>query len=760
MAAHPYEIKGLAPHVTLMEFQENAIVRLYENEQKSPYSSLLTFPCGQGKTLTALSHARNKQRMEEIMFAKRDSSERTVPLTVVVVPLIASITWATELRTKFSPPIPHFVITGSTKERDKITIGDIEHCEVIIINKELLTKSHMEAIKKRTSILEYSISMLQTQYPSTVDTKRLTRPEREHYFVMRERIALYEEYLSEHKRSPKIRNPIPFSELASMEGYDSMCLFVDAIYYYKDIDRIIVDEAHDARTKDGNYYNALIDLERTENNLAFLLMTATPCNNGIGDLVSEFRIAGIKPNGGWKKLLSHNESAAEFLSKCCSIYNVSSPLEEQRKIKETYRPIYIYVYCDFMTAEEREIYTKSYQIWQNRYSGDNKISDNVLTAITRLRQVCDSIYEVPTSETDTKLVVRDPPGFSTKLAMVLEYLRVRVIPNREKAVIFSHFKQTIKSLQSMIEPFCKVFVITGEISILERSEILNAIQKHHGSAVLICTAKLGTGINMHFANHCLKLHTWWNPMTNKQCDGRLERFEQRKSIYIVEFIIKNSVQESIWLVSCIKNVINDLVVEKNEVTAKMLEAITIRAAINDVKSQDVFIGPVFRGDNEHILRIYNKANNNEDNFFEPSCVDSIQRIMEKSGARIINVPSQFKDLPPTVPIKFSHITLRPKALENPHVPSADHQRQTKRRMADRETMEREREENRIAKKRYEDAERRKIANKPVRFTKRLDEAESLTSQFVLPEENSSFRTNSLEKISKASSVLTQCLSSI
>ncbi len=67
----------------------------------------------------------------------------------------------------------------------------------------------------------------------------------------------------------------------------------------------------------------------------------------------------------------------------------------------------------------------------------------------------------------------------------------------------------------------------------------------------------GLGINLVMANHVFFLDPWWNPFIFFQCIDRTHRIGQKKTVFVYQFIIKNTIEYRIMQLQEMKKQIAD-----------------------------------------------------------------------------------------------------------------------------------------------------------------------------------------------------------
>jgi superfamily II DNA or RNA helicase len=164
----------------------------------------------------------------------------------------------------------------------------------------------------------------------------------------------------------------------------------------------------------------------------------------------------------------------------------------------------------------------------------------VLYLLTSLKQICDHprVYD------------KESPAVSSLSgkAQLLVTLLEEILANREKALIFSQYVETLDCLSRIItkelgEP---VLLYHGGMSQNVRSETIGNFQNDPASRLLLVSLKAGgLGLNLTAASRVIHYDLWYNPATENQATDRAFRIGQKRNVFVHRFITKNSFEEKI-----------------------------------------------------------------------------------------------------------------------------------------------------------------------------------------------------------------------
>lgn len=570
----------------LYDGQKRDIVDLRTLE-RTHNAAIYVRQCGWGKTLALITACEGVRVAAE-------------PCTLVISPLAATGSWEKDFRDHFHPPVSYLLLSSANKTR--YSIRSLRRVHFVVINYDMLASAYGNALKFREQLIDEELRKLRTQLNTTnADTRHMTDAEKATYSALVQKIRDLIAYDDLHRASPNLHIPIPeqFSYLREKEAVLNTDTAFLALFRFR-FHRIIVDEAHEARNE-GNNFQAIRQLKFSN----CFVVTATPCNNSIGDLIALLRIVKRDPPCGWKTLKCDKAECAIYLQEQCRnlfVGHSSGTLAEQM---QEYKTTTVMVNVPFLTRREHDRYEQIQKLWESRdtdlltqgpqtYRAQH--AHNILQTITALRRACDG---------------------KTKLDAVCGYISQVVAPRREKAVAFVAFLDTTETLAKRVREkhkgVVRVFVITGRTPMARRTKIMDEFTRHRGSALLVATSRtIHLGVNLRTANHALVLNPWWNPVLEHQSVWRINRRLQTRSTFFVYFVMHDTVEESIWLVAQLKADMNTRVM-KADIDETMLETVTSRSAMQVVSEDDAsadepvarnsrFLDPVVRCDNQVLIR--------------------------------------------------------------------------------------------------------------------------------------------------------------
>ncbi|KAK5401900.1 hypothetical protein LTR06_010818 [Exophiala xenobiotica] len=120
--------------------------------------------------------------------------------------------------------------------------------------------------------------------------------------------------------------------------------------------------------------------------------------------------------------------------------------------------------------------------------------------------------------------------------------------HESKSIVFSFWKKSLDIVGSLLDKECLPYMrVDGSISLHQRKRILAQFQAAEQGMVLLMT--LGTGAvglnNLSVANRIHILEPQWNPSIESQAIGRVLRLGQTKTVSVVRYIVKDTVEANV-----------------------------------------------------------------------------------------------------------------------------------------------------------------------------------------------------------------------
>ncbi|MDR0731431.1 MAG: DEAD/DEAH box helicase, partial [Treponema sp.] len=183
----------------------------------------------------------------------------------------------------------------------------------------------------------------------------------------------------------------------------------------------------------------------------------------------------------------------------------------------------------------------------------------VLQLLTSLKQICDH----------PRVFDKESPavsGLSGKAMLLLTLLR-DIIDNREKALIFSQYVETLRCLETIIsnELGEAPLVYHGGMGQKQRTDTVDTFQNDPSRRILLISLKAGgLGLNLTGASRVIHYDLWYNPAVENQATDRAFRIGQKQNVFVHRFITRNSFEEKIDSMLSAKRELADMTVSSGE----------------------------------------------------------------------------------------------------------------------------------------------------------------------------------------------------
>jgi superfamily II DNA or RNA helicase len=179
---------------------------------------------------------------------------------------------------------------------------------------------------------------------------------------------------------------------------------------------------------------------------------------------------------------------------------------------------------------------------------------NILTVLTRLRQICNH-----------PALVLDQPDRrlrSGKMEALLEIVG-EAIEGGHKLIVFSQFVQMLKLIR---EEFDRSNIIYEYLdgSTRNRMERVRNFNENEEIQVFLISLKAGgVGLNLTAADMVIHVDPWWNPMVERQATDRAHRIGQDKRVMVYKLITVGTVEEKMLKLQEKKEHIFNSVIEES-----------------------------------------------------------------------------------------------------------------------------------------------------------------------------------------------------
>lgn len=328
-------------------------------------------------------------------------------------------------------------------------------------------------------------------------------------------------------------------------------VFADEINedHFANIERLVIDEAHRMRNKNGKAYKQLKIYGESIKNKVFL--TGTPICNTIRDLISLICLSNLKEYN--QEIFWRGDDIMTKLQQILpSILLRKTKNEVLQDIlpKKTVKEIIIKI----DEEDERKEYDEHVQ------------DDMILRRILRMRQTV---------------------NYGKKIEKINDI--IKTIPKNDKIIIFSSLTGILKRIQEYLTETSQIY--HGKQTISERNIIINNFKTKTETRILLINLRSGgTGLNLIEANHVIIVEPYWNNSEQEQAINRIYRIGQKKEVMIYKLIAENSIEKWISLLQKSKLNISNYLID-NDKEYNMEEILNQREITSEVfrKVGELFI---------------------------------------------------------------------------------------------------------------------------------------------------------------------------
>lgn len=334
---------------------------------------------------------------------------------------------------------------------------------------------------------------------------------------------------------------------------------------------VVLDESQAIKNPASKRFKA-VTLLKAKNRM---VMTGTPIENSTMDLYAQ--MAFVNP-GLFQSIDHFREEYANRIDK-------QSDQERARELNRLIHPFVLrrtkemvakelppktedVIYCE-MEPEQRKVYDAFRNKYRNEILGlmqdeglDN-IKLHVLQALTKLRQVCNSVA----------LVNEEEAYYGNESVKIKELLRhIQEKTGHHKMLIFSQFVGMLGLIRNELDSLDINYVyLDGQTAQNRRKEVVGQFQDDGQVRVFLISLKAGgVGLNLTAADYVYIVDPWWNPAVENQAIDRCYRIGQDKSVIAYRMICKDTLEEKIMNLKSRKQHLADSLIQTDENLMKQI----------------------------------------------------------------------------------------------------------------------------------------------------------------------------------------------
>lgn len=144
----------------------------------------------------------------------------------------------------------------------------------------------------------------------------------------------------------------------------------------------------------------------------------------------------------------------------------------------------------------------------------------------------------------TRLVDKQKPGHSSKLAKLKELIEQLTAEPARKVVLFSEWTQMLDLIEEQLVEAGAGFVrLDGKVPQKKRQQLVQTFQKDPDCRFIIMTNAGSTGLNLQAADTVINVDLPWNPAILEQRIARAHRMGQKRPVHVYILVTEDTLEE-------------------------------------------------------------------------------------------------------------------------------------------------------------------------------------------------------------------------
>ncbi|HMP74403.1 MAG TPA: DEAD/DEAH box helicase, partial [Kiritimatiellia bacterium] len=215
-----------------------------------------------------------------------------------------------------------------------------------------------------------------------------------------------------------------------------------------------------------------------------------------------------------------------------------------------------------LTADQRAVYKEVLEASRRRISdlvsaqGFNRSRMEIFKTLLQLRQISCHLDLLKLRGVESKAP-------SAKLDLFLELLD-EAVDGGHRVLVFSQFVSMLTILREALEARGLTYCYLDG-STKERMKEVHRFNSDRSVPVFLISLKAGgTGLNLTGADMVIHFDPWWNPAVENQATDRAYRIGQKRTVYSIKLIAKDTVEEKVLAMQQRKKMVIDATLESDE----------------------------------------------------------------------------------------------------------------------------------------------------------------------------------------------------
>ncbi len=218
-------------------------------------------------------------------------------------------------------------------------------------------------------------------------------------------------------------------------------------------------------------------------------------------------------------------------------------------------------HCD-MTPDQQVVYRELLEASRRKIQdmvkqkGFNKCRMEILTTLMRLRQVCCHLDLLKLPD----LKAKKPSG---KMDLFLELVD-EAVDGGHRILVFSQFVSMLKILRGELDKRGMACCYLDG-STKNRMDVVHRFNSQRDIPIFLISLKAGgTGLNLTGADMVVHFDPWWNPAVEDQATDRAHRIGQKRTVYSIKMITRDTVEEKVLALQRKKKAVINATVESDQ----------------------------------------------------------------------------------------------------------------------------------------------------------------------------------------------------
>ena len=343
-------------------------------------------------------------------------------------------------------------------------------------------------------------------------------------------------------------------------------------YVQHEFAAIILDEAQHIKNRSTQNAQAAKQLRGHHR----VVLTGTPIENSVSDLwsIMDFLMPGYL--GTHETFRTHYEkpisgSGPEAVQAQAKLKRKLHPFLLRRRradvAKDLPPKIQKTSFC-LLTPDQRKVYETWLETSRTRLTtmvrkrGFQSCRMEILTTLMRLRQICCHLGLL-------KLPGLNPDRPSVKTELFFELLD-EALDGGHRILVFSQFVSMLRLLRNELDqrkvPFCYL-----DGSTKNRMDVVREFNTNREIPLFLISLKAGgTGLNLTGADMVIHFDPWWNPAVEDQATDRAYRIGQKRTVYSIKLIAKDTVEEKVLAMQEKKRAVIEATIESDKAMIQSL----------------------------------------------------------------------------------------------------------------------------------------------------------------------------------------------